>query len=285
MAQETLLPDSEPSLEKYEENLRVLGDSVVQSYDWEMREQACIYMVKILVKALQLPNSFAYPFDSLATVSIVYPDDMSFRIITWQLLMKDETHRYYGAIQMNSGELKLFPLIDMSMFTPDVEHITLNQDNWYGQLYYDIQDFKFKKEKYYLLFGWDGNDHWSNKKIADILWFDEGGKPQFGKQVFELAEDDIRSRIILEYKEDASPALVWDAQEKMIIFDYLRPENPMSEGIYMTYIPDGTYQGFYWDKKKKHWILQREVFDRVLDEAPINKPKHKGKDPNIYEER
>lgn len=272
------------ALQKYEENLRVLGDSVVSSYNWDMREQACVQMVKSLVKALKVPNSFNYPFDSVRTISIIYPDDRSFRIITWQMQMKDETHRYYGAIQLNSAELKLFPLIDMSMFIPDVDKTTLNQDNWYGQIYYDIQDFKYKKEKYYLIFGWDGHDRWSNKKIADVLWFDEGGKPKFGQPIFEVEEGDVRQRVIIEYKEDASPAMVWDDQMKMIVFDYLRPENPMSEGIYMTYIPDGTYQGFYFDKKKRHWVMQRVVFDDTLDEAPLNRPKHEGTDPNIYED-
>ena len=75
-------------------------------------------------------------------------------------------------------------------------------------------------------------------------------KPKFGKPVFEIEEGDIRDRVIIEYKEDASPAMVWDDRLNMIIFDYLQPENPLSEGIYMTYIPDGTYRGFYFDKRK-----------------------------------
>ena len=270
------------SIRKHEKTLQVLGDSVVQSFDWDMREQACIQMVKTLVKALKIPGSFDYPFDSVPTVSIVYPDNRDFRIITWQMELKDLSHRYFGAIQMHSDSLMLFPLIDMSMFIPGIDSVILDQDNWFGQLYYDVQEFKFKKERYYLLFGWDANDMWSNKKIVDVLWFDEGGKPKFGKPVFEIEEGDIRDRVIIEYKEDASPAMVWDDRLNMIIFDYLQPENPLSEGIYMTYIPDGTYQGFYFDKKKKHWILQRVVFDQTLDKAPINKPKQKGEDPNLY---
>jgi hypothetical protein len=269
-------------LQRYEKNLAVLGDSTVSGSNWEMREQACIAMVKILVKALQVPNSFDYPFDSVPTISVVYPEDRAFRLITWQLQLKDMTHRYYGTIQMAGEELEMYPLIDMSMFIAEPDYAVTDNDNWYGQIYYNVKKFKYKKETYYLLFGWDGNDMWSNRKIVDILSFDDKGQPVFGRPVFEFSEGEVRSRVMIEYKEDASPALVWDEQLQMIVFDYLQPENPMSEGIYMTYIPDGTYQGFYFDKKKRHWILQRVVFNVVLDEPPLFKPKYKGEDPNMY---
>ena len=65
-------------------------------------------MVKTLVKALKIPGSFDYPFDSVPTVSIVYPDNRDFRIITWQMELKDLSHRYFGAIQMHSDSLVLF---------------------------------------------------------------------------------------------------------------------------------------------------------------------------------
>lgn len=66
----------------------------------------------------------------------------------------------------------------------------------------------------------------------------------------------------------------------MIIISYLRPENPMSEGICFTYIPDGTYVGFYF--KKGMWRFKEKVFDLEMDQAPDFTPKQKGEDPNIY---
>lgn len=40
---------------------------------------------KTLVRALQIKNSFYYPFDSVLGVSKLYAPDTSFRIITWSI--------------------------------------------------------------------------------------------------------------------------------------------------------------------------------------------------------
>lgn len=79
----------------------------------------------------------------------------------------------------------------------------------------------------------------------------------FGYPMFLYKDDpDPKTRVIIEYKEDASPTVNYDDKEEMIIISYLRPENPMSEGIYFTYIPDGTYVGFYF--KKACGILRKK---------------------------
>ncbi len=95
-------------LQQYEDTLQFFGDSVVQSANWSVREQACVKFVKTLVRALKTENSFYYPFDSLKTISIVKPEDEKFRILTWQLTLKDMSYRYYGTIQINSSELEMY---------------------------------------------------------------------------------------------------------------------------------------------------------------------------------
>lgn len=270
------------ALHRYEDTLRWLGDSLAYSTDWNTREHAAIQMVRTLVKALKTKNSYYFPLDSQLMITTLYAEDNKFRILTFPLRLKDQTYRYYGAIQMHSSELKLFPLIDMSLFIDKPETVALNSDNWYGAYYYNIKQIKTKEITYYLLFGWDGVDDFTTRKVADVLWFDDAGEPQFGLPIFQMSESEIRQRVFIEYKDDASPTFNYNEQYGMIIFDYLRPENPMSEGIYMTYIPDGTYMGFSFDKKSNMWMLQQKVFDTILDEAPLDKPKHKGEDPNIY---
>jgi len=267
-------------LKLYEDTIKWLGNTIVQNTDWQLRESASAKIIPTLVKALKIKNSYQYPFDSLVTIKIIKPSDDKFRIFTWQLTMKDHSYRYYGAIQMHDEELKLFPMIDMSLFIPNVEDTILDNDNWIGSIYYNVVPWKYKKEKYYFLFGWDGNDQFSNKKIAEVLWFDEAGKPKFGKPIFQIDEKETRTRVIIEYKEDANPTMNFDENMNMIVFDYLRPENPLSEGIYSTYIPDGTYQGFKFEDGV--WKLQRIVFDQKMDSAPIYTPKYEGEDPAQY---
>ncbi len=276
-----ITPENYLKLQAYEDTLKFLGDSAVQSLNWEIREVATVQFVKKMVQALKIENSYLYPFDSLKTISLIKSEDNNFRIMTWQLTHKDRTYRYYGTIQMNSAQLKMYPLIDMSLFIKNEQDTILSSNNWYGCIYYNIVKKKYKKDVYYLLFGWDGNDMWSNKKIIDVLYFDQMGAPYFGKPLFLLKDNPApKTRIIVEYKEDASPNVNYDEQEKMIIISYLRPENPLSEGIGMTYIPDGTYVGFYF--KKGLWRFQEKVFDVVMEKPPDYTPKQEGEDPNIY---
>ncbi len=276
-----ITPENLLKLQQYEDTLQFLGDSMVQSLSWEIREAACIQFLKKMKQALLIENSYLYPFDSIKTASFVKPDDNSFRIITWQLAMKDMSHRYFGTIQMNSAQIKMYPLIDMSLFIKNEQDTLLSNNSWYGCLYYNIVKKTYKHNTYYMLFGWDANDMFSNKKLVDVLTFDKMGQPMFGYPMFLYKDDpNPKTRVIIEYKEDASPTVNYDDKEDMIIISYLRPENPMSEGIYFTYIPDGTYVGFYF--KKGMWHFKEKVFDREMKEAPDNTPKQKGEDPNIY---
>ncbi len=275
-------PENLNKLQQFEDTLQWLGDSMIQSSNWDMREQACIKFLKLFVQALKVENSYYYPFDSITSISFVNEPDNTFRIVTWQLTMKDRSFRYYGTIQMNEPQLKMYPLIDMSLFIPTPMDTILNRNNWYGCIYYNITKKKHKKNTYYMLFGWDGNDAFSNKKLCDVLSFNQSGEPVLGAPIFLFEEDpDPKTRIIIEYKEDAAAVMNYDEQEKKIVISYMRPENPISEGIYFTYIPDGTYVGFAF--KKGYWRFQKIVFDRTMDAPPDYTPVHEGEDPWMYE--
>ncbi|MBK9380304.1 MAG: hypothetical protein IPN39_03150 [Chitinophagaceae bacterium] len=52
---------------------------------------------KVLVRALQVKNSFYYPFDSVLGVSKLYAPDTSFRIITWNINFDDYYSRQKGS--------------------------------------------------------------------------------------------------------------------------------------------------------------------------------------------
>ena len=87
---------------------------------------------RTLVRALQVPYSFYFPFDSVKGISKLYAPDSSFRIITWNLQYNDYYNRQRGAIQLNTknGSLKLFPLRDASEFTDHPEDSIRTSKNW-----------------------------------------------------------------------------------------------------------------------------------------------------------
>lgn len=254
-----------------EDTLALLAYAVVNDSMPDMRFLACQALITKLVKTLKTENSFRYPFDRLKSISILAPPDSSFRIFTWMLFVNDSTYRYYGAIQMNQAELKLFPLIDRSFEMAEAPtHEQLPPDRWYGVLYYNLRPFDTKEGRKYLLFGFDGFTFFEKRKVLDVLSFDATGNPVFGASVFVRPDgSSSEKRFFLEYSSEAKIKLNWDEQYKMILFDHLIPfQSPYTGAV--TYVPDGSYDGFKWEKGR--WKFIDKVFNDTQDEAPRPEP-------------
>lgn len=147
----------------------------------------------------------------------------------------------------------MFPLIDYSDFTDHQEDINVDNGNWIGALYYGIKTVKAGKKTYYTLFGWDGNNKTSNKKVMEILSFNKQGKIRFGAPIIDMGKGKILNRFILEFSDEATATLAYNESEKKVIYDHIIPNGDALEGFFGNYIPDGTYEGFEWKKGKwKH---------------------------------
>jgi hypothetical protein len=257
-------------LSLYEDSLRMLSDTILDGREQGVRQNACYSFIKTLVQALKTEDSFTYPFDSLKRISILYPEDKSFRIFNWQLPLTSGKQRYFGAIQLNNKkELQLFPLFDYSDNIKNPQDTLLNNESWYGALYYRILLVKSKGQHYYMLFGWDGNTIRSNKKLLEVLSFTKKGEPIFGAEIFYFGDGSERNnnkRFILEYKEDAQVSINYDDELQMITFDHLIPQDPSTKDLLFTYVPDGSYEAFQWKKGK--WVYLDNVFTSTMS-APV----------------
>jgi len=201
--------------------------------------------VKNLVEALKTPNSFTYPFDSLKNVSVIKSPDKAFRILSWYVQQENGTYRYFGTIQMNTGNgpLKLYPLIDQTDNITDANVITNNQ-KWFGARYYDIVPVASgNRSPYYILLGWKGNTLNTTKKVIEILSFDRE-LVNFGLPVFDGKELKNKNRIIFEYTKSNAMTLRVDQKAGMIVYDHLAPFDPEMVGKYEFYGSDGTFDGF-----------------------------------------
>lgn len=256
-------------LQEMEDTLALLAYAVVNDSLAEHRFGACREMIPRLVKALKVENSFGYPFESLKSVSIQYPRDSSFRIFSWQLYVDENDYRYYGAIQMNTPELKLYPLIDRSFTVENPESAVLGPDNWYGAVYYNLLDFETPDgDKAYLLFGFDGNSFFRKRKLIDVLRFNEDG-PAFGAPVFVHEGNQRKHRVLREYSAEVSTRCNYDELLEMVIFDHLIQMNgPYGEGL--NNYPDGSYEAYRLQGGL--WTHIDKVFNQVSDEAPRPAP-------------
>lgn len=274
--------ESVAKLHAAEDTLALLAYAVVNDTVERERFASCKVLIKQLVQALKTENSYKYPFERLKMMSILAPPDSSFRVFTWQLPVNDSTNRYYGAIQMNRSALQLFPLIDRSMeMEPPPIYETLKPERWYGVLYYAIRQFDTREGKKYLLFGYDGVDAHTRRKIIDVLWFDKAGNPVFGAPVFRRnpPKKQQELRLVFEYAAEGSIKVNWDEQYKMVLFDHLIAiPSPTGNGI--AYVTDGSYDGLKYEKG--FWNYVSQVFHDVMKDAPRPEPiLENRKDKNI----
>lgn len=258
-------------LRKKEDSLKVLAIKIIQGRTGGERFEADSEFTKMFVRALKIKNSFHYDFDSLITISKLSPTDSSFKIFTWQMVINDNVVRQHGAIQMRTtdGSLKLFPLIDKSDVTLNMADTVGNNFGWIGAVYYRIIQTRANNANFYTLLGYDENNIRSNKKIVEVLSFDNG-QPMFGGSYFVFSETNpaerFGKRLILEYKKNASPRLVWDTEQEMIVYEHLVPENTGDDPKKKySYVGDGDYEGLQWKNGK--WVRIDKVFTQVTKEG------------------
>lgn len=212
----------------------------------------------LFVELLSDEKTFDTEFEKLKIYcSFLKSDDGKFRIITWNNFFSDGTFEYYGYCQFynDKDEFIFVKLNDKSEEIRNPETENLSEKDWFGCLYYEIITTKHKKDYYYTLLGWDGNNSTSNKKIIEVVTI-KNNNLKFGFP-FEMY-DKKSKRLIFEYNKQASMTLRWDENQKMIIFDHLAPEEPKYNGIYEFYGPDLTHDGLKFKKGK--WLFKEEIY-------------------------
>lgn len=244
-----------------EDSMLVTIDSAYNAFIADTRYDYCERFVKQLVRTLKIEKSYLYPFDKLKEkINITVPDDNAFRIFNWDIAPTEVSRRYYGAIQMNAPQLKLFPLIDYSdEMKKGTEDSVLTGGKWLGALYYRIIKHEVDGRKVYTMFGVNSGNPISNKKFMDPMLLTTDG-PVFGAQIFNVkasgAPNRYVNRFVMEYKKEVQAGLNWNEERQMVIFDKLVSQVNDPNRKY-TYVPSGAYDGFKWEQD--HWAYQPDI--------------------------
>lgn len=260
------------------------------SLSFEQRVSNIHDFIPRFVAILKEKNSYLYPFESLASVAKVTAPDNAFKVYTWELKEPLGTHRYYGAIQLNSENLILKPLFDFSDTLDYHTQKILAPNNWYGCLYYNcVLTKNTNGTKYYTLFGLDKADFVSNRKILEIMQIEPDGNIVFGKEPLIAFHDstgalvETKNRLFLEYTDKASLSLNYNAEKQMIIHDHITAPSEKERDAEFSYVPDGTYEGLQWKKNKWEWVYR--VFTYSIDEndaPPMPFPQNDKEKKNIF---
>ncbi|MBC8054489.1 MAG: hypothetical protein H7Y13_15625 [Sphingobacteriaceae bacterium] len=261
----------------YIDSLKKLSYEVINNPAEPERYNANYTMVKTLVNALKLPNSFNLSFDSLKTISILTSPDRRFRIFSWHVMNQDGSYRYYGTIQMNnpSGKLQMMPLIDHSHEIKKPQDTITTNSGWYGSQYYKIIPVTYGvKTPYYVLLGWKGNNVKSTKKVIEVLSFKDG-KAVFGLPVFDGdKEQPHKKRIVFEYNRKVSLLLNYLPREGTIVFDHLAPPDPKMKDRLDLLGPDLSYDGYKLVNGRWKYVADLQLKNQPSEiDADFNDPR------------
>lgn len=235
------------NLEILEQEMVDLQDDIVEGKTDEIREAASQNLRDLLIEAFAEDGVFEYHFENIFRVASITSPDKAFRLFNWNQPHLDGTYSYYAFVLLpKKGEY--IELEDKGELSKDIENKTLNAVNWYGALYYEIFPVHHKRESYYVLMGWDGNNRLSNKKVLDVLSIDKKGNVTLGKPVFETTIG-IAHRQVLEYAKQARVNLRYMSSKDAIVYDRLEPEKSGLAGQYAYYIPSTAYNGYKLNKE------------------------------------
>ncbi len=272
--------NAQVKIQSYQDSLLFYAKKITQDSLEADRLKASYTLIRTLVKALNMPNSYIYQFDSLQNkISIKESPDRKFKIFSWFVMGDDGSFRYYGTIQLNNPEkLQLIPLFDNTSKIANPETDKLTASNWFGAVYYQIIPVVTNKETYYTLLGWKGKSYRSTQKVVETLQIKDG-KASFGLPVFEMSKKDSvkKQRIVFEYTSEVSMLLKYNQSEKLIVHDHLvnGSKNEPNNINHEFYGPDATYDGLKLKNGKWHFVenLNLKNMPDLLDEAFIDPTK------------
>lgn len=207
-----------------------------------------------LHQLMQYDAAFQYEFSLLKNISSVYSDDGAVRVLTFAVpLNNGRKYLYHGLVAYYDEEegMKVTRLTDDEKKTRNPQFVDMQASNWYGAVYYQVQQVGSRRSPVYALCGWDGADLFTNRKVLEQLTFDDEYNARFGGS-FQTEHSDGLHRIVFEFTEKAVMSLQFDPRLQMVVGDHLSaPAEFVHDPRY--YGPDMSFDGYYYEKGKWHY--------------------------------
>ena len=128
------------------------------------------------------------------------------------------------------------------------------------------------------MFGWDGNNKLSNKKVIDIMYITKNGQIRFGANLFKVGRG-YKKRVFFEFSSEVVMSLKYHARTKRIVFAHLAPLEQNLKGQRQFYGPDLSLDAFQYKKGKWKFLSDIEQNNSAKPKVKIDSPGH-GLTPN-----
>ncbi len=253
--------ETDTALARIENHLARLLEKLRNAPNDSEREMHNITFYEELKVTLRKPGVLTYPFSKLKTVSTIKSPDGAFRIFNWNVETDQLNHKHYCFVVKKGrirGKNRVIEFKEDKLTIPPNPTTQLTPNRWYGALYYKIIPLKKGGKTLYTVMGFNGHTRSSNKKVLDVFWF-RGNSLKLGYPIFEENENstELKRRIFFEYSEKATVSVKFLEGIGKIVFNHLIPENKNLAGIEEFYIPDLTYDAYYW--KNGIWKYQKDI--------------------------
>ncbi len=271
---------AEKAIERVADNGQSLQYGIVNDSIAQVRKGAFNQMEAIVLELANQTDQFLWFPENLPGIKVLYPQDSTFRMITWVGRFSNSEYQYGGVLQFRTGQPPI--VLEPTIVDEDFELITYDAKNWPSALYYNIFDFKRGGQTYYLLFAFDGYSQYAHRKWLEVLTFDDKQVPSFGATVFDFeAESKSKiKRMVLEYAAEINIKLNYDPVEGIIMYDHLIPMKSNYADV-EVYVPDGSYEGL--KLKRGKWKHIDKIKTLILKDPPRETPildERKGKSIN-----
>lgn len=201
---------------------------------------------------------FNHRFTNLRYLGQVTSSDNLLKIITWNLILKNSANRYFCYLIRkgeHGKENSVYILKGENSEAPVRTDTLYSEDNWYGALYYDLRPVKIKKDVCYVLLGINFGNGIVNRKIIDVLTFQQDGEIILGRKWFE-SENEFKFRVVFEYDPTGVMSLRFRSG-KSVVFDHLVPLSTGAKDERQNYGAEYSFDSYTF--KKGIWKFERNV--------------------------
>lgn len=217
--------------------------------------------VRMFIEAYACSDTvFNHRFDNLRYLGQITSPDSLIKIITWNLILRENPGRYYCYFIRRSDQDKkniIYKLAGSYRDEALKTDTTYSGTGWYGALYYDLRTFREEGTHYWVLLGIDYGNQLITRKIIDVVSFTPEGDIVFGKHWF-TRDNEIKQRVVLEYGSEAVASLRF-LNDTTIVFDHLVPISPQYRNNHQYYAPDYSYDAYILENGLWRFISNIDV--------------------------
>ena len=212
---------------------------------------------------LSRTNSFnELDLKELKRIGCILSPDSSFKLISWNFFLKNGNSVCYTILQKKSGSDSCSIFNFNQLKNKDRPNYRFISNKIPAALYYKIIPTKCNGFSAYLLLGMNPGDLFIQSKSIETFYFNENNNPVSGTPIIHI-NNLTTNRLKFEYSSNYRISMKYDEAKKAIVIDHLSPSNPIQEGKYEFYGPDGSFDALVLQNDEWRFISDYNLFKSV----------------------